>query len=83
MITDRQESSSEPRARPRVLLTLISGLARLTKSDLWLVEQLFLRGRTEATIAAETGITQQAVNKRKSMILLRLRGYMTKTSSRY
>ena len=28
MITDRQESSSEPRARPRVLLTLISGLAR-------------------------------------------------------
>ena len=27
MITDRQESSSEPRARPRVLLTLISGLA--------------------------------------------------------
>ena len=58
-------------------------LARLTKSDLWLVEQLFLRGRTEATIATETGITQQAVNKRKSMILLRLRGYMTGTSSRY
>jgi len=56
-------------------------LARLTKSDLWLVEQLFLRGRTEATIATETGITQQAVNKRKSMILLRLRGYMTETSS--
>jgi len=27
VITDRQESSSEPRARPRVLLTLISGLA--------------------------------------------------------
>ena len=58
-------------------------LARLTKSDLWLVEQLFWRGRTEATIATETGITQQAVNKRKSMILLRLRGYMTGTSSRY
>jgi hypothetical protein len=58
-------------------------LARLTKSDLWLVEQLFLRGRTEANIATETGITQQAVNKRKSMILLRLRGYMTGTSSRH
>jgi len=58
-------------------------LARLTKSDLWLVEQLFWRGRTEATVATETGITQQAVNKRKSMILLRLRGYMTGTSSRY
>jgi hypothetical protein len=58
-------------------------LACLTKSDLWLVEQLFLRGRTEATIATETGVTQQAVNKRKSMILLRLRGYMTGTSSRH
>ena len=54
-----------------------SALATLTKSDRWLIEQLFLRGRTEATIATETGITQQAVNKRKSMILLRLRGYMT------
>ena len=60
-----------------------SALATLTKSDRWLVEELFLRGRTEATIATETGITQQAVNKRKSMILLRLRGYMTGTSSRH
>jgi len=58
-------------------------LARLSKPDHWLVEQLFLRSRTEATIAAEIGITQQAVNKRKSTILLRLRGYMTRTSSRY
>jgi len=32
VITDRQESSSEPRARPRVLLTLISGLAQ------WLID---------------------------------------------
>jgi hypothetical protein len=56
-------------------------LARLTKSDLWLIEQLFLKGRTEATIATETGITQQAVNKRKSMIVLRLRRYITGTSS--
>src|SRR5262249_5045976 len=39
-------------------------LGRLTKSDLWLVEQLFWGGRTEATIARETGITQQAVSKR-------------------
>ena len=58
-------------------------LTHLSKSDLWLVEQLFVRGRTEATIATEAGITQQAVNKRKSMILLRLRGYMTGTSSRH
>ena len=52
-------------------------LARLSKSELWLIGQLFLKDRTEAEIATQIGITQQAVNKRKSMILLRLRGYMT------
>ena len=52
-------------------------LARLSKPDLWLIEELFLRDRTEANIATQTGITQQAVNKRKWMLLLRLRQYMT------
>jgi hypothetical protein len=52
----------------------------LSKPDLWLIEQLFLRGRTEADIATQIGITQQAVNKRKWMILLRLRRYMTEPS---
>jgi DNA-directed RNA polymerase specialized sigma24 family protein len=56
-------------------------LARLPSSDLWLVEQLFLRDRTEADIATQIGITQQAVSKRKQLILLRLRRYMTRTSS--
>ena len=58
-------------------------LARLSKPDLWLIEQLFVRDRNEADIAIQIGITQQAVNKRKRMILVRLRGYMTATSSRY
>jgi DNA-directed RNA polymerase specialized sigma24 family protein len=57
-------------------------LARLTKSEIWLIGQLFLKDRTEAEIATQIGITQQAVNKRKSMILLRLREYMTETASR-
>jgi len=55
-------------------------LARLSKPDLWLIEQLFLRDRTEADIATQIGITQQAVNKRKWMILLRLRRCMSGTS---
>jgi hypothetical protein len=57
-------------------------LACLSKSEIWLIGQLFLKDRTEAEIATQIGITQQAVNKRKSMILLRLRGYMTETASR-
>jgi hypothetical protein len=52
-----------------------NALERLSKPDLWLTEQLFLRGRIEADIATEIGITQQAVSKRKWMILLRLRRY--------
>jgi DNA-directed RNA polymerase specialized sigma subunit len=55
-------------------------LARLSKPDLWLIEQLFLKDRTEADIATQIGITQQAANKRKQIILLRLRACMTGAS---
>ena len=48
-------------------------LAHLSKSDRWLVGQLFLRDRTEADIAAEIGITQQAISKRKRAIVIQLR----------
>jgi hypothetical protein len=58
-------------------------LARLSKPDLWLIGQLFFRDRTEADIATQIGVTQQAVNKRKWMILLRLRRYMTGASSQH
>src|SRR5262245_37288926 len=54
-------------------------LARLSKPDLWLIEQLFLRDRTEANIATQTGITQQAVNKRKRAIVMQLRRYIDRT----
>jgi hypothetical protein len=57
-------------------------LARLSKSELWLIGQLFLKDRTEAEIATQIGITQQAINKRKRMILLRLCRYTVGTSSR-
>ena len=54
-------------------------LARLSKPDLWLIEQLFLRDRTESNIATQTGITQQAVNKRKRVIVMQLRRYIDRT----
>jgi hypothetical protein len=54
-------------------------LARLSKSDLWLVEQLFLRDRTEADIATQIGITQQATSKRKRAIVMRLKRYIDRT----
>jgi hypothetical protein len=54
-------------------------LARLSKPDLWLVEQLFLRDRTEADVAAQIGITQPAISKRKRVIVTQLRRYIART----
>jgi hypothetical protein len=48
-------------------------LGGLSKSDRWLVEQLFLRDRTEADIATQVGVTQQAISKRKRAIVMQLR----------
>jgi DNA-directed RNA polymerase specialized sigma subunit len=54
-------------------------LARLAKPDLWLVEQLFLRDRTEADVAAQIGITQPAISKRKRAIVMQLRRCIDRT----
>jgi hypothetical protein len=54
-------------------------LARLPKLDLWLIEQLFLRDRTETDIAAQIGITQPAISKRKRAIVMQLRQYIDRT----
>jgi hypothetical protein len=54
-------------------------LARLSKPDLWLVEQLFLSDRTEADVAAQIGITQPAISKRKRAIVTQLRRYIDRT----
>jgi hypothetical protein len=57
----------------------VPALARLSKPDLWLVEQLFLRDRREADVAAQIGITQPAISKRKRAIVMQLRRYIDRT----
>jgi DNA-directed RNA polymerase specialized sigma subunit len=57
----------------------VPALARLSKPDLWLVEQLLLRDRTEADVAAQIGITQPALSKRKRTIVMQLRQYIDRT----
>jgi DNA-directed RNA polymerase specialized sigma subunit len=54
-------------------------LSRLSKSQFWLAEQLFLKDRTEADIAAQIGITQQAISKRKRAMVIELRRYIDRT----
>ena len=57
----------------------VPALARLSKPDLWFVEQLFLRDRTEADLAVQIGITQPAISKRKRAIVMQLRRYIDRT----
>jgi hypothetical protein len=57
----------------------VPALARFSKLDLWLIEQLFLRDRTEADVAAQIGITQPAISKRKRAIVMQLRRYIDRT----
>jgi hypothetical protein len=54
-------------------------LSGLSKSQFWLAEQLFLKDRTEADIAEQIGITQQAISKRKRAIVNELRRYINRT----
>jgi DNA-directed RNA polymerase specialized sigma subunit len=54
-------------------------LDRLPESDRWLIRQLFMNDRTEADIAEEMGISQQAINKRKRAILAHMRREITNT----
>jgi RNA polymerase sigma factor (sigma-70 family) len=48
-------------------------LGQLKDGDRWLIEQIYLRDRTESDVSSQLGITHQAVNKRKKAILRRLR----------
>ncbi len=54
-------------------LALRPSLARLADRDRRLLERLFWEGCTETDLAAELGIAQSTVNKRKRSILLDLR----------
>jgi DNA-directed RNA polymerase specialized sigma24 family protein len=53
--------------------TLRAALGQLKKLDRQLIERLFWEGRSEAEIASESGISQQAANRRKQRILRELR----------
>jgi DNA-directed RNA polymerase specialized sigma subunit len=57
--------------------TLVSAIGvaidRLPVSEAWLIRQLYWKERSETEIARDAGITQQAISKRKRVILSSLR----------
>jgi hypothetical protein len=51
-------------------------LAQVSETDRWLLEQLFWAERSEAAVAQELGVSQQAVSKRRAAVLRKLRGLL-------
>jgi RNA polymerase sigma factor (sigma-70 family) len=69
-----QSPLPEPESRQQFdAADLLEALSRLGDRDRELLALLFSNGRSEAAVAADLGISQQAVSKRKLAILHRLR----------
>lgn len=48
-------------------------ISELSKEEQWLIHELYFEERTEREVAAELGLSQKAVNKRRQKILKKLR----------
>lgn len=48
-------------------------ISELSKEEQWLIHELYFEERTEREVAAELGLSQKAVNKRRQKILEKLR----------
>ena len=48
-------------------------ISELSKEEQWLIHDLYFEERTEREVAAELGLSQKAVNKRRQKILEKLR----------
>lgn len=57
-------------------LILSSAMSRLPASDQWLLEQLYWRYVPQKNVAQTLGMTQQAVSRRKTRILEKLRAHL-------
>jgi RNA polymerase sigma factor (sigma-70 family) len=71
-LPDRSVEASD-RPDPEALDRLVLLLGNLPEADQSLIRQLFWDGRTEAELAAEIGVSRQAVSQRQQRILQRLR----------
>jgi len=56
-------------------------LARLIESERWLIDRLYWRRETEFEVGSSLGISQQAVNKRKRLVLRKLRRLLNQMES--
>ena len=52
---------------------LHKAIMELSREEKWLIQELYFEERTERDVAAELGLSQKAVNKRRQKILEKLR----------
>jgi len=64
---------AEPLTEPLTYGDLTGALAKLSRTQQFIIEQLFWFGKSESTLAKALGISQRAVSKRKQVALNALR----------
>lgn len=57
---------------------LHKALSVLSEDERYLIDQLYFQEKTERELAAQLGVSQNAINKRRQRILERLRGLLKK-----
>lgn len=72
------ESVEETAIRNIQYQQLHKALSLLPDDERSLIEQLFFEGRTERELAVEYRLSQNAINKRRKQILIRLRSLLEK-----
>jgi len=75
---DERESVEETVLRDMAEERLHNAITRLSKEDRFLITALFFEEKTERDVAAILGISQQAIHKRKSKILDKLKNILAK-----
>ena len=72
---DTETHDPRASASPETIASTEWALAQVPREDDWLIRRLFWEGRSEAEVARDLGITQQAVSKRRARALRRLRAF--------
>lgn len=73
---DESASAEDLAIRNLQAQQLHKALSFLSEDERYLIEQLYFQERTERDLAAQLGLSQNAINKRRQRILERLRGLL-------
>lgn len=76
VLASHQQSLEDSIINKEILTNMLGCIALLDDKEKQLIDALYFKGKSEHQIAMQLGITQQAVNKRKTKILSKLKKMM-------